>query len=77
LRILIRIRIERKAEPGSALKSKFRSFRGTKYRRGGPWTLTMVARRLKMELWRVYRPVVADSHHFDEEQDPDPGSAIK
>jgi hypothetical protein len=20
----------------------------------------------------VYRPVVADSHHFDEEQDPDP-----
>jgi hypothetical protein len=25
-----------------------------------------------MKPWRVYRPVVADSHHFDEEQDPDP-----
>jgi hypothetical protein len=24
---------------------------------------------LKLEPWRVYRPVVADSHHFDEEQD--------
>jgi hypothetical protein len=28
------------------------------------------ARRLKMESWMIYRPVVADSHHFDEEQDP-------
>jgi hypothetical protein len=27
---------------------------------------------LKMEAWRGYRPVVADSHHLDEEQDPDP-----
>ncbi len=25
-----------------------------------------------MELWRVSRPVVTDSHHFGEEQDPDP-----
>jgi hypothetical protein len=25
-----------------------------------------------MEFWSVYRPVVADSHHFDEKQDPDP-----
>ncbi len=24
-----------------------------------------------MEPWRVCRPVIADSHHFDEEQDPD------
>jgi hypothetical protein len=24
----------------------------------------------KIEPWRVYRPVVADSHPFDEEQDP-------
>jgi hypothetical protein len=38
----------------------------------GPWTLTVEAWRLKMEPWRVCRPVVADSHHFDEEQDPDP-----
>jgi hypothetical protein len=27
---------------------------------------------LKMELFRVNRPLVADLHHFDEEQDPDP-----
>jgi hypothetical protein len=32
--------------------------------------LTMEACRLNMELWRVYRPVVQDSHHFDEVQDP-------
>jgi hypothetical protein len=25
-----------------------------------------------MEPWRVCRPVVADSQHFDEGQDPDP-----
>ncbi len=25
-----------------------------------------------MEPWRVCRAEVADSHHFDEEQDPDP-----
>ncbi len=36
----------------------------------GPWTLTM-------EAWEtqngagVWKKVVADSHHFDEEQDPD------
>jgi hypothetical protein len=34
----------------------------------GPWTLTM-------ETWRVFRPVVADSHHFDEEQDPGPDTS--
>jgi hypothetical protein len=27
--------------------------------------------RLKTEPWRIYRPVVADSHHLDEGQDPD------
>jgi hypothetical protein len=32
----------------------------------------MEAWRIKMEPWRVCRTVVADSHHFDEEQDPDP-----
>jgi hypothetical protein len=36
--------------------------------------LTMKACRLKIELWRVYRP---DSHHFDEEQDPDPHETEK
>jgi hypothetical protein len=33
---------------------------------------TMEAWRLKIEPWRVCSPVVADSHHFDEKQDPDP-----
>ncbi len=32
----------------------------------------MEAWPLKMEPWSVCRQVVADSHHFDEEQDPDP-----
>jgi hypothetical protein len=31
----------------------------------------MEAWRLKMEPWRVYGPVVADSNHFEEELDPD------
>jgi hypothetical protein len=35
------------------------------------WTLTMEAWGLKMEALGVCRPLVADSHHFDEEQDPD------
>jgi hypothetical protein len=30
-----------------------------------------------MEPWRVYRPVVADSHHLDEEQDPDPHNKVR
>jgi hypothetical protein len=37
-----------------------------------PWTLKVEALSLRMEPWRVCRPKVADSHHFDEEQDPDP-----
>jgi hypothetical protein len=32
----------------------------------------MEAWRLKTELWRFVRPVDADSHHFDEELDPNP-----
>ncbi len=32
----------------------------------------MEAWRLKVEPWRSYRPVVADSHHSEEELDPDP-----
>jgi hypothetical protein len=38
----------------------------------GTVELKMEALRLKMEPWRVCRPVVADSQHIDEEQDPDP-----
>ncbi len=33
--------------------------------------LTMEAGRLKMEPWRVLSPVVADSHHFKDEVDPE------
>ncbi len=32
----------------------------------------MDAWRIKMKAWRVCRPVVANLHHFLEEQDPDP-----
>ncbi len=31
-----------------------------------------IALEAKKEPWRVCRPVVVDSRHFDEEQDPDP-----
>jgi hypothetical protein len=49
------------AGSGSALKSEFRSFRGSKWTRGGPCTLTSGG--AKMEPCRVCRPVVADSYH--------------
>jgi hypothetical protein len=45
--------------------SLFRSFRGFKWSRGELKTL-------KMEPWRTCRPVIADSHHFDQELIPDP-----
>jgi hypothetical protein len=32
----------------------------------------MKAWRLKIESWRVYRPVVTDSYNFEEELDSDP-----
>jgi hypothetical protein len=32
--------------------------------------ITVKSWRLKMEPWRVYRPMVADSHPFDEDPDP-------
>jgi hypothetical protein len=48
--------------------SKLLSFRGSKQRL---WSLTM-------EPWRVRSPVVADFHHFDEEQaDLDPLFKVK
>jgi hypothetical protein len=59
----------------------------------GAWRLKMEPHRLKMgpqrlkmepwrlknktELWTVFRPVVADSLHFDEEQDPHPNMYYK
>jgi hypothetical protein len=32
--------------------------------------LKMKAWRFNVESWRVYRPVVADPHHVDEDPDP-------
>jgi hypothetical protein len=45
---------------GSACKSNFRSFRGSKWSLGGPW---MLALRLKMEPYThgIFLTVVADS----------------
>ncbi len=57
---------------GSASKSKFKSWGGSKLSLGGPWTLTVESWRLKLEPWRVCKPMVADSHHFEMQySDPD------
>ncbi len=37
-----------------------------------PWRTMDAHNEGKMEPWRFCRPVVVDSHHFDEDQDPDP-----
>jgi hypothetical protein len=39
--------------------------------------LTMEAWRLTMEPWRVCIPVVAELHHCDQEQDPDPQANVR
>ncbi len=67
----IRIRMVAGSEPaskfkagfGSALESKFRSFRGSKWSCGEPWTFTV-------EPWMICRLVVVDKHHFDEDPAP-------
>jgi hypothetical protein len=33
------------------------------------WKRTKVPRRLRMELWKVFRTVIADLHHVDEALD--------
>jgi hypothetical protein len=63
--------LEWKSGNGSECKSNFRSFSGSNWIYGGTWTLTMEAWRFKMESWMVNRPVIADSHHCDEDHDPD------
>ncbi len=35
------------------------------------WRLKREALKLKMELWRDCRPLVADLNHLEEDQDPD------
>jgi hypothetical protein len=73
----IRIRIEVKNWIRIRIKVKIQKlFRGSKAveDRGRP---QMEAWGFKMEPWRVCRPVVADCHHFDEKQDPDPHSSEK
>ncbi len=62
----------KKLNPEKHQSKKFGNFRGSKQISGEPWKLTVEAWRLKMDPWRVYRLVVTNSHHFDEEQDPDP-----
>jgi len=37
---------------------------------GGSWSLATEAWRLKIEPWRVCRPIVVYLHRFNEEQDP-------
>jgi hypothetical protein len=69
--------LERRAGSEPALKSKFRSIKGSKQSNGGPWTLTMEAWGLEMEPWRIHRPVVANSHFFDEEQGQDSDPRIR
>jgi hypothetical protein len=41
------------------------------------WRLALEAWRLKMEPVRVCRSVIVDSHHIDEEEDPDPHQSEK
>jgi hypothetical protein len=43
-----RNRITEKLDPDPD-QTKLKNFRGSKWSHGGPWTLTMVARRIKME----------------------------
>ncbi len=57
----IRIRVTRwQAGSGSALESK-----GSNWSLEELWTLTLKPWKLKMESWKVCRPVVAALHHFD------------
>jgi hypothetical protein len=68
----IRIQIRVKSWFRINFKTKIQEAIGSKWSHGRSWTLLMEAWRVKMMPWRVYRPVVADSHNFDEQQDPDP-----
>ncbi len=52
------------------MKVKMQSLRGSKQSLRG-WTLKMKAWILEIDPRRVYKLVVADSHHFDLEQDLD------
>ncbi len=48
-------------------KSKFRILRGSKWSHGGLRTPTNGSLNVQMELWKICRPVVINSHHCDEE----------
>jgi hypothetical protein len=70
--LLIRIRRVRIKTGSGRKKVEIQELWGLKM---DPWravdaSSTVESRRIKME--RVPRPVVADSHHFDEKQDQDP-----
>jgi len=46
------------------------SFSASKWKAGSCWGFIMESWKHIMEPWRVLRPVLADSAHFDEEPDP-------
>jgi hypothetical protein len=52
IRIRIRIRVKSWFGSESALKSKFRSFKGLTWSCGGPWMLTIESYWLEMKTWR-------------------------
>jgi hypothetical protein len=56
---------------GSASKIKFRSYEGSKWSHVGQWVLTLYAWRQKRGPWWVCMPVIAVSHHLDENLDLD------
>jgi hypothetical protein len=70
IRIQIRIRVESRLR--IRIKVKIQEL-STRFKME-PWKTvgTPEAWRLKMEAWRVCRPMVAESHHHGEEQDADP-----
>ncbi len=65
IRVNIWIRIRIKVKIQQLLGLKIEPWRG-------PLTLTMQALEAQNRALDVYKPVVADSDNFDEEQDPDP-----
>ncbi len=70
----LRIRVHLDPHFGKLVNVKIQEFssRGSKWSHGGPWIVTIESWRLQMKPWRACRPVAANSHKFDEKQDPDP-----
>jgi hypothetical protein len=71
-RIWIRIRIKVKSRIRICIKVKIRELLRLKIELWRAVDAHIGDVEIQMEPWSVCRPVVADSHHFDEEQDLDP-----